>query len=119
MAHHPEVQHHVAEMRMAYDAAEALLDRTAADWSQRRRRTPTGRCASSARVRSSSTCRATSSVRRSTCRAGAGAFKANRLEQIFRDVRMGRSIRATRLLAHELIGKLCLGINPDDPQRWG
>ena len=32
MAHHPEVQHNVAEMRMAYDAAEALLERTAADW---------------------------------------------------------------------------------------
>ena len=32
MAHHPEVQHHVAEMRMAYDAAEALLERTTADW---------------------------------------------------------------------------------------
>ena len=29
MAHHPEVQHNVAEMRIAYDAAEALLERTA------------------------------------------------------------------------------------------
>ena len=28
-----EVQHEVAEMRIAYDAAEALLDRTCADWS--------------------------------------------------------------------------------------
>ena len=32
MAHHPEVQHHVAEMRIALDAADALLERTAADW---------------------------------------------------------------------------------------
>ena len=40
MAHHPEVQHHVAEMRMAYDAAEALLERTA----------PTGRPASTTRT---------------------------------------------------------------------
>ena len=32
MANHPEVQHHVAKMRMALDAAEALLDRTAGDW---------------------------------------------------------------------------------------
>jgi len=27
MAHHPEVQHDVAEMRMSYDAAEALLEK--------------------------------------------------------------------------------------------
>src|SRR5205814_6956975 len=32
MAHHPEVQHNVADMRIAYDAAEALLERTSADW---------------------------------------------------------------------------------------
>ena len=50
---------------------------------------------------------------------GAGAFKRNRLEQIFRDVRMGRFHPGNTLLAHELVGKLCLGINPDDPQRWG
>ena len=50
---------------------------------------------------------------------GAAVFKPNRLEQIFRDVRMGRFHPGNTLLAHELIGKLCLGINPDDPQRWG
>ena len=52
-------------------------------------------------------------------RGGSGVFKRNRLEQIFRDVRMGRFHPGNTLLAHELIGKLCLGINPDDPQRWG
>ena len=68
---------------------------------------------------SSSTRPSTSSTGRSTCRGGAGVFKRNRLEQIFRDVRMGRFHPGNTLLAHELIGKLCLGINPDDPQRWG
>jgi alkylation response protein AidB-like acyl-CoA dehydrogenase len=50
---------------------------------------------------------------------GGGAFKRNRLEQLFRDVRMGRFHPGNTMLAHELVGKLCLGINPDDPQRWG
>ena len=50
---------------------------------------------------------------------GAAVFKRNRLEQIFRDVRMGRFHPGNTLFAHEMIGKLCLGINPDDPQRWG
>ncbi len=50
---------------------------------------------------------------------GAGVFKRNRLEQIFRDVRMGRFHPGNTLLAHELIGKMSLGIDPDSPQRWG
>ena len=50
---------------------------------------------------------------------GAGAFKGNPLEQLFRDVRMGRFHPGNTMFAHELIGKLCLGINPDDAPRWG
>lgn len=46
MAHHPEVQHNVAEMRMGLDASEALLDRTCADWATAST-IPTGRCVSS------------------------------------------------------------------------
>ena len=40
-------------------------------------------------------------------------------EQIFRDVRMGKFHPGNTFLAHEAIGKLCLGVNPDDKQRWG
>ena len=50
---------------------------------------------------------------------GSAVFKSNRLEQIFRDVRMGRFHPGNTLLAHELVAKLCMGLNPDDPQRWG
>ena len=50
---------------------------------------------------------------------GAAAFRTNRIEQIFRDVRMGRFHPGNSLLAPELIGKLCLGIDPDDGPRWG
>ena len=41
------------------------------------------------------------------------------MEQLFRDVRMGRFHPGNTLLAHELIGKLCLGIDPDASPRWG
>ncbi|MGI9078467.1 MAG: acyl-CoA dehydrogenase family protein [Gemmatimonadaceae bacterium] len=57
--------------------------------------------------------------RRLPWRRPAGLRHHPRLEQIFRDVRMGRFHPGNTLLAHELVGKLCLGINPDDPQRWG
>ena len=89
MAHHPEVQHHVAEMRMAYDAAEALLERTTADWA-------TGVEHADWPVRLVGTRQvvinnAYNIVDRALdLSGGAGAFKRNRLEQIFRDVRMGR-----------------------------
>jgi alkylation response protein AidB-like acyl-CoA dehydrogenase len=118
MAHHPEVQHIVADMRMTYDAAEALLERVVSDWS-------TGVAHEDWPVRLVG---ARQTVINSAydivdkamdLSGGAAAFKRNRLEQIFRDVRMGRFHPGNTLLAHEVIGKLCLGLNPDDPQRWG
>lgn len=118
MAHHPEVQHHVAEMRMAYDAAEALLERTVADWSN-----GVGHADWPVRLVSTRQTVINNAYdivdRALDLSGGAAAFKASRLEQIFRDVRMGRFHPGNTLLAHELIGKLCLGVSPDDPQRWG
>ena len=118
MAHHPQVQHHVSAMRMAYDAAEALLERTTGDWA---RGVPHEdwpvRIVGARQVVINN---AFDVVDRAfDLSGGAAVFKSNRLEQIFRDVRMGRFHPGNTLLAHELIGKLCLGINPDDPQRWG
>jgi alkylation response protein AidB-like acyl-CoA dehydrogenase len=118
MAHHPEVQHNVAEMRIAYDAAEAMLERTASDWA-----TGVGHADWPVRLvatRSFVINQAFDIVDRAhDLSGGGGAFKRNRLEQLFRDVRMGRFHPGNTMLAHELIGKLCLGVNPDNPQRWG
>ena len=118
MAHHPEVQHNVAEMRMTYDAAEALLERTTSDWTN-------GVDHPDWPIRFVSTRHTVITGAYNIVdhamdlSGGSGAFKRNRLEQIYRDVRMGRFHPGNTLLAHELIGKLCLNINPDDPQRWG
>ena len=118
MAHHPEVQHNVSEMRIALDAGEALLDRVCSDWA-------TGVPHADWPVRLVGARhfiinQAYDIVDRAMdLSGGSAAFKGNRLEQIFRDVRMGRFHPGNTLLAHELVGKLCLGLNPDDPQRWG
>jgi alkylation response protein AidB-like acyl-CoA dehydrogenase len=118
MAHHPEVQHQVAEMRIAYDAAEALLERTCADWAEGVEHAdwPVRLVATRHFVVNASYDIVDRALDVS---GGGGAFKRNRLEQLFRDVRMGRFHPGNTMLAHELVGKLCLGINPDDPQRWG
>jgi alkylation response protein AidB-like acyl-CoA dehydrogenase len=103
---------------MALDAAEALLDRTTTDWAQ-------GVAHADWPVRIIAARQVVINHafdvvdRALDLSGGAGVFRTNRLEQIFRDVRMGRFHPGNTLLAHELIGKLCLGLNPDDPQRWG
>ena len=118
MAHHPQVQHHVSAMRMAYDAAEALLERTTGDWARGAAHEdwPVRIVAARQVVINN----AFDVVDRAfDLSGGAAVFKRNRLEQIYRDVRMGRFHPGNTLFAHEMIGKLCLGIDPDDPQRWG
>lgn len=118
MAHHPEIQHNVAEMRIAYDAAEAMLERTCSDWASGVEHAdwPVRLIATRHFVIS----KAFEIVDRAMdLTGGAGAFKRNRMEQIFRDVRMGRFHPGNTMLAHEVVGKLCLGVDPDDPQRWG
>jgi alkylation response protein AidB-like acyl-CoA dehydrogenase len=50
---------------------------------------------------------------------GYGIFKANEIERLFRDARLGRIHPGNAALSHELIGKATLGINPDETPRWG
>jgi len=118
MAHHPEVQHNVAAMRIAYDAAQALLERTCADWSAG---VPYADWPARLIVARQFVINQCVDVvdRALDLTGGAGAFKRHRIEQLFRDVRMGRFHPGNRLLAPELIGKLTLGIDPDASPRWG
>jgi alkylation response protein AidB-like acyl-CoA dehydrogenase len=118
MAHHPGVQHIVSEMRIALDASDALLGSVCTDWATGVPHTdwPVRLVGARHFVINHAYEIVDDAMDLS---GGSAAFKSNRLEQIFRDVRMGRFHPGNTLLAHELIGKLCLGIDPDDPQRWG
>lgn len=118
MAYHPEVQHLVADMRIALDAIDATMERTATDWAD-------GVAHEDWPVRLIAT---RQFVINQTMEivgwaldvsGGSASFKRSRLEQLFRDANMGRFHPGNTLLAHELIGKLCLGINPDESPRWG
>ena len=119
MAHHPEVQHAVAEMRIALEASEAHLDRTCDDWSNG---VDHGNdwpvkivaCKHDVVTRAWSVVDAALDVS-----GGAGIFKRTRLEQLFRDGRLGRIHPGNPMLTHELVGKLSLGIDPDAQPRWG
>ena len=50
---------------------------------------------------------------------GSGVFRRKRLEQLFRDARLGRVHPANRLAAYEIVGKASLGVADDDGPRWG
>lgn len=117
MAHHPEVQHNVAMMRIAYDAAEAYLERSCDEWTRgvEHEDWPVRLVATRSFVIDKAFEIVDIALDLS---GGAGAFKRNRLEQLFRDIRMGRFHPGNRLLAPELIGKLCLGVDPDVQPRW-
>ena len=49
---------------------------------------------------------------------GSGVFKRNRLEQLFRDARLGRVHPANRVAVYEIVGKASLGIDGEG-MRWG
>ena len=50
---------------------------------------------------------------------GAGMFKRNELERLYRDVRCGGFHPANSFLAHEIVGKTALGIDLGEQPRWG
>ena len=119
MAHHPGVQHEVAEMRMALEASDALVTRVSEDWAAG---VDYGldwavKIMTAKHMAVTQAWQVVDTALELT--GGAGIFRRNRMEQLFRDGRLGRIHPANSLLAHEVIGKLSLGIDPDEQPRWG
>ena len=118
MAHHPEVQHGIADMVMGLEAIGAQLETFTQDWSNGVQHPDWPIKIVSAKYNAVETAWKIAD-RALEVSGGFGMFKKSEMERLFRDCRAGRFHPANSSLAHELIGKLALGINPDDPQRWG
>lgn len=119
MAYHPEVQHHVAEMRIHLEAIHAHLDRVCDDWVtgvDHGMDWPVKIVACKYDVVTRAWAVVDTALELT---GGSGIFKRSRFEQMFRDARLGRIHPGNTLLTHELVGKLSLGINPDEQPRWG
>ncbi len=119
MAYHAEVQHGVADMVIRLEAISAHLDRVAADWS-----TGVDHGGAWPIKIVAAKYHAVESAWQIVDKAmdlsgGFGMFKKSELERIFRDARAGRFHPANSALTHELVGKMSLGINPDEQPRWG
>ena len=118
MAYHPEVQHHVAHMRMDLETADAVVEKVAGEWSSGVQHPDWPVKIVAAKY--TAVHKAYEVVDRALdLTGGSGVFKRNRMEQLFRDCRLGRFHPANELLTAELVGKMSLGIDPDEQPRWG
>jgi alkylation response protein AidB-like acyl-CoA dehydrogenase len=116
-AYNPMVQHQIAEMYLELDAANATFERFVDDW-------VAGADHGAAWVPKvySMKWRAVEAAKRVVDVAldvsgGAGMFRGNELERLYRDVRCGGFHPGNDALTHELVGKSVLGILADQP-RW-
>ena len=117
VAHHPLVQARVAEMHLELAAAQAQLDRLAADWVSGADHGPAWPIhIFAAKWRS-----ATAAIRvvdlACDVVGGTSFRRGNELERLSRDVRAARFHPGTDAFTHETIGKALLGIDPTGP-RW-
>ncbi|HVO50946.1 MAG TPA: acyl-CoA dehydrogenase family protein [Thermoanaerobaculia bacterium] len=118
MTYHPEVQHGVAEISLAIEAMGPHIDAIAKDWTE-------GRVGPDWFLRLVALkYHVVESAFRVVDQAldisgGFGMFKKSELERLFRDCRAGRFHPTNSALSHEIVGKITLGINPDEQPRWG
>jgi alkylation response protein AidB-like acyl-CoA dehydrogenase len=119
MAYHPGVQHEVAEMRIALEAMDRVLDGVVSDWSNGvdHGHDWVVKIVGSKYFVVNEAWKVVDAAL--DLSGGSGIFTRDRMQQLFRDARLGRIHPGNSLLTHELVGKLSLGINPDEQPRWG
>ncbi len=119
MSYHPEVQHAIGEMALSLESIGPQLDRVAQEWSDGVNH-GAGWVIKIFAAKHNAVETAWRIVDRALDVAGGfGIFKQGPFEQLFRDARLGRLHPANSMLAHEIVAKLTLGINPDEAPRWG
>jgi alkylation response protein AidB-like acyl-CoA dehydrogenase len=119
MAHHPAVQHGVAQMAMEIEAMEPHIEKLASDWSTGADHGPVWPakiCAAKYRCVEGAWKVVDTAMDIS---GGFGMFRKSELERLFRDARAGRFHPSNAALTTEFVAKTMLGINPDEAPRWG
>ena len=119
MAHHPEVQHAVADMVIELESIGPHLETIAEDWSNgvnHGARWPAKIFAAKYRAVEGSW-RVVDLGLEVT--GGTGIFRSAGYERLVRDARLGRIHPANSFLTHEVVAKTALGIGLDEQPRWG
>jgi len=119
MAYHPGIQHAAAEMMLALDTVGPHLEQVARDWSDGVDHGATWPSKIvSAKYHAVEACWKIVDTAMEVS-GGAGMFKVNELERLFRDARSGRFFPANAMLVHEIVGKTVLGVDLSEQPRWG
>jgi alkylation response protein AidB-like acyl-CoA dehydrogenase len=119
MAYHPEMQHAAAQMTLIIQALESQLDQLARDWSDGvdyGMEWPSRIVGMKYNVVEGAKKVVDIAMEMS---GGAGMFKTNELERLYRDVRAGGFHPANAQLTHEIVGKTTLGVGLGEMPRWG
>ncbi len=116
-AYNPMVQHQVAEMYLELDAARATVERFTDDWmAGADHGEEWGSKLFSMKWRAVEAAKRVVDVALDVT-GGAGMFRGAELERLYRDVRCGGFHPGNDALAHEMVGKITLGIAAEQP-RW-
>lgn len=119
MAHHPGVQHNVAEMAIELESIAPHLERVAEDWSRGVDHGPRwGAKLVAAKFRATEGSWRVVDLAMETL-GGFGVFKRAGMERLFRDARFGRIHPSNAFLTRELVAKTELGLDFDAQPRWG
>jgi alkylation response protein AidB-like acyl-CoA dehydrogenase len=119
MAHHPEVQHAIAEMVIELESIGPHLEAVAEDWSNgvnHGAAWPSKIFAAKYRAVEGSWRVVDSGLE---IMGGNGIFRSAGYERLIRDARLGRIHPANSFLTHEVVAKTALGISLDEQPRWG
>jgi alkylation response protein AidB-like acyl-CoA dehydrogenase len=119
MAYHPEYQHAIAEMVIEMEGIGAHIDRIAQEWSDGVDHGHAWAIKLMAAKYHASHGSWKVVDDAMDILGGGSIFKKSGFERLWRDARLGRIHPGNSQLAMEVIGKLSLGINPDEAPRWG
>jgi alkylation response protein AidB-like acyl-CoA dehydrogenase len=119
MAYQPEIQHMVAQMMLAFDPIGPHIDQVAEDWSNGVDHGATwpAKIVSAKHHAVEAAWKIVDMAMEVS--GGAGMFRANELERLFRDARCGRFHPSNTFLTHEIVAKTALGIDLGEQPRWG
>lgn len=119
MAYHPGIQNAVAEMMLAFEPIGPHLELVAEQWSHGVDHGASWP-AKIVGVKHHAVEAAWKIVDLAMeVSGGAGMFRSNELERLFRDARAGRFHPANTFLTHEIVAKTALGIDLGEQPRWG
>lgn len=119
LAYHPGIQAAMADIVFAVEAASAHIEKVTQQWSEGYDHGHDWPMHLVAAKHNAVEAAKLAVDRAMAISGGAGMFRKNELERLYRDVRAGGFHPANSILAPEIVGKIALGVDLGEQPRWG